>query len=349
MPNPIQPASYNVALAAYGMSGRIFHAPFLAAHPHLKLAAILERSKQEAAERYPEVAIVRRYEQLLEDPGIDLVVVNTPNTLHYDMARAALEAGKHVVLEKPFTNTVAEGQELIALAKSRGLMLSVYHNRRLQSGFKTARQLLQKQTLGDLASYRISVDRYRPEPGPKKWKEQSNPGAGLLYDIGSHLLDEALCLFGRPHSLFADLQVARRSGEVCDQFEIRLYYPQHRALLSATLLAREPGPAYVIHGSKGSYVKQEQDLQEARLADGADPTLPRWAEEPPESWGLLHNEQGRTPYPTLAGSYEDYYENIYRHLSQGQPLLVAPEQALEVIELIELAQRSQREGRTITL
>lgn len=343
MPTPIK-----VALAAYGMSGRIFHAPFLATNPHFELALILERSKTESRALYPSARIVRYFEAITSDSSIDLVVVNTPNTLHYSMAKAALLAGKHVVVEKPFTNTVEEGRELVELARDRGLMLSVYHNRRLQAGFKTARRILTEGRLGKLVSYQINVDRYRPQPGPKKWKEEQNPGAGLLYDLGPHLIDEALCLFGEPQALYADLRVARPSGQVCDDFYLRLDYPEHKAILSASLLAREPAPAYVIHGEQGSYIKQGQDVQEQRLVSGVQPTEPDWAKETEADWGLLHDDLGRSLYCGEPGSYQDYYHNIAEHLLEGEPLLVLPKHALKVIELIEVAERSAREGRRIT-
>lgn len=337
----------SVALASYGMSGRIFHAPFLQAHPNFQLKLILERSKNDSAARYPDAQIVRSYEQILDDPGVDLIVVNTPNPLHYPMAKAALEAGKHVVVEKPFTTTVEEGRALIALAQQRGLMLSVYHNRRLQSGIKTARRLLEEQQLGALKSYEMSVERFRPQLGPKKWKEEPNPGAGLLYDLGSHMLDEALVLFGWPQAVCADLRAERSGGAVCDYYHVRLDYPSHKVIARASMLAREPAPAYVLHGDGGSYVKYAQDIQEQLLAEGANPAQPGWSEEPESHWGILHNETGRRAYRTEPGSYQGYYGNIFAHLNSGEPLLVEPEQALRVIELIGIVQRSADEQRTV--
>lgn len=339
----------NVALASYGMSGRVFHAPFLEAHPYLHLTKILERSKSDSAARYPNARICRNFSDLLTDPDIDLIVVNTPNALHYPMAKAALEAGKHVVVEKPFTTTVDEGRELIALAREKQLILSVYHNRRLQSGIKTARKLLAENAVGELRSYEMTIDRFRPQPGPKKWKEETNPGAGLLYDLGSHLIDEALTLFGLPQSVSADLRIERPQGQVCDYFRVCLDYGAFKAVLKGSMLAREPAPAYVIHGTQGSYVKYAQDVQEARLAEGVIPNTPHWADEDQTIWGVLHNDQGRHPYPSVAGSYQDYYNNIYRHLTEDEPLLVSADQALVVVGMIAVAERSAREQATIIL
>ena len=339
----------NVALTSYGMSGRIFHAPFIEAHPHLQLALILERSKSESALTYPSAKIVRTYEEILEDARIDLVVVNTPNALHHSMARAALMANKHVVIEKPFTTTLDEGRELIALAQEKDLMLSVYHNRRLQSGQRTTQKLLAERQLGDLKSYEMTIDRFRPRPGPKKWKEEANPGAGLLFDLGSHLIDEALTLFGLPQSLCADLRIERPGGQVCDYFDIRLDYETCKVKLKASMLAREPAPAYVLHGTDGSYVKYDQDVQEMRLAEGVLPITAHWAEEDQDSWGILHNHRGRQKYPTVSGSYQDFYNNIYRHLTEDEPLLVTADQALVVVGMIAVAERSAREQCTIIL
>ncbi len=347
-----------VALASYGMSGRIFHAPFLDSHPGFDLSLILERSKNESRQRYPHCRIAREYTEILNDPTVDLVVVNTPNPLHFSMAKAALLAGKHVVVEKPFTTTVAEGRELISVARESKRMLSVYHNRRLQSGFKTVQKLLADQLLGRLNTCEITIDRYRPQPGPKKWKEEKNPGAGLLYDLGSHLLDEALMHFGTPQSLCADLRIEREAGQVCDYFNIRLNYAHggnnFKVILKASMLAREPAPAYVLHGTEGSWVKHAPDRQEERLDAGVLPVEPgptgECTEEDESDWGILHTDSGRHRFPSIAGSYQDYYDNIYRHLIEGEgALAVSPEQALRVVELIEQVEHSAHEQACIAI
>jgi predicted dehydrogenase len=338
-----------VALASYGMSGQVFHAPLVNACPHLTLATVVQRRSHSAQEHYPSVAVVPDLQQVLDDPDIDIVVVNTPNALHYPMARAALLAGKHVVLEKPFTCNLDEGRALIALAEQQQLMLTVFHNRRLQSGLQTMQKLLAEQTLGKLNTYALTIDRYRPAPGPKKWKEEPGPGAGLLHDLGSHLIDECLTLFGLPESVYADLRTERSGAQACDYFNVRLDYPTHKCLLKASMLAREPAPAYVLHGDAGSYIKHSPDVQEARLAAGHTPDTPDWADEPADQWGYTHTDQGRDNYPTVAGRYQDFYLNIYQHLTQGEPLLVLAEQALVVVGLLEVLERSAREAGTIVL
>lgn len=336
-----------VALAAYGMSGRLFHAPFLQAHSGYEVAKILERNRDDSRERVPEAEIVRNYEAILGDPEIDLIVVNTPNALHYEMTRAALLAGKHVVVEKPFTPTLVEGQDLIALANSQGLMLSVYHNRRFASGYLTAKKILAEKCLGELKVFTINLDRYRPEPGPKKWKEEINPAAGLLYDIGIHLLDESLLLFGLPNFVSADLRVQRRHGKVNDYFAIRLDYADFHVSLNASLLARMPAPAYIMHGDLGSYIKQEQDIQEAHLLAGALPLAPHWVKEDECLWGVLRNDQGAHKYPTVDGDYADFYRNIYAHLCASEPLLVPAQQGLRALNMLDLVLQSHQQQRTL--
>jgi predicted dehydrogenase len=263
------------------------------------------------------------------------------------MCKQALLHGKHVVLEKPFTVTVEEGRGLIELAKEKGLVLSVYHNRRFDSGHKTVKEILDKKLLGDLKVFEAHFDRFRPEIGPKKWKEAVNPGAGILYDLGSHLIDEALCLFGMPVSIFADLQIQRKNGEVVDYFDIKLSYNSFTVKLLAGMLMKEPGPKYILHGNAGSYLKYGNDPQEEQLIKGIFPNSPEYGIENKSNWGILNNENGRGAYPTKIGSYQDFYENIYQVITSGGKLLVSPEQALDVIFLIEKAILSSKEKKTI--
>ena len=331
------------------MSGQVFHAPFLLNNPNFTITKILERTKTNSATKVPNSIIVRTYQEILEDPKIDLVVVNTPNYLHFEMAKQALQYGKHVVLEKPFTNTVEEGIELIDLAKQKGLVLSVYHNRRFDNGHKTIIEILNKKLLGNLKIFESSFDRFRPEIGPKKWKEEENPGAGILYDLGSHLIDEALVLFGQPNSIYADLQIQRKNGEVIDYFDIKLYYDSYVAELKSGMLMKELGPKYVLHGDKGSYIKYGNDPQEEQLMNGIFPGSKNYGIEEKSNWGILNNESGRGAYPTVQGTYQHFYENIYQTIVNGKELLIKPEEALDVILLIEKAIQSSNEKRVIAL
>jgi scyllo-inositol 2-dehydrogenase (NADP+) len=339
----------NTALASYGMSGEVFHAPALLCNPNFTITKVLERSKDKSKDKIPSAQIVRDYDDILNDKSIDLVVVNTPNHLHFSMAKAALQHGKHVVLEKPITNTVAEAEELIALAKNKGLILAPYHNRRLESGHKTVKEVLDKKLLGNIKLFETRIDRWRPGIGPKKWKEEPNPGAGLFYDLGPHLIDEALVFFGKPKTISADLRIQREGGMVDDYFHIILEFDGVKAELKSGLIAREAAPWYTVHGDQGSFIKYGLDPQEKLLMRGALPNSKEWGMESEDSWGILHNDSGRHKYPSLPGAYQYFYENLAEVISKGKKLLIQPEEAREVIRLIEFSQRSNQEKRTITL
>lgn len=340
-------------LAAYGLSGKVFHAPFLIHNPVFELVAVVERTKNESANLQPAPQIVRSFDALLDDESIELIVVNSPSGLHYEMTKKALLAGKHVVVEKPFTDTSAQARELIELASEQQLLLSVYHNRRLESGFLTAQKLLQEKALGKITQFRTCVDRYRPQLGPKVWKETANPAAGLLYDFGSHMIDEALMLFGRPSRLYADIRCQRDGATASDYFVLRFDYDnplgEFCAEMRASMVAQAPTPHYMIHGDQGSYVKANSDVQEAMLQAGAQPFEPNWCAESQADWGQLYQGAKVVDYPSVNGRYCDYYDNIAEVLLEGAKLLVHPEQAFEVIELLELCQQSAAQGRVITL
>ncbi len=331
------------------MSGEVFHAPFLLYNPHFKITKILERTKNISITKVPNAKIVRTYREILNDPQINLIVVNTPNYLHFKMCKQALLHHKHVVVEKPFTVTVKEAKELIELAKKNNLVLSVYHNRRFDSGHKTVKQILDKNLLGNLKIFEAHFDRFKPEIGAKKWKEEENLGAGILYDLGSHLLDEALCLFGMPTSIFADLQIQRKNGQVVDYIDINLDYKSFTVKLIAGMLMKESGAKYILHGCKGSYIKHGNDPQEEQLINGIYPDNKKYGIERKANWGILNNHNGRGAYQTLPGTYQDFYENIYYAITANTELLVKPEEALEVIYLIEKAVQSNKEKKTVFL
>ena len=340
-------------LAAYGLSGKVFHAPFLIANPAFELVAVVERSRSESALLMPAPKIVRSFDELLADNSIELVVVNSPSGLHFEMAKQALNADKHVVVEKPFTATKAEARELVELASERQLLLTVYHNRRLQSGFLTAQKILSEGALGKITQFRTCVDRFRPELGPKAWKETENPAAGLLYDFGSHLIDEALMLFGRPECVFADIRCQRQGATASDYFVLRFDYNnplgQFCAEMRASMVAKAPSPHYMIHGDEGSYVKDIGDIQEGLLQAGTQPLTTNWCAESNADWGQLYQRESEARYPSVDGRYTEFYDNIAAALLEGEPLLVHPEQAFEVIELLEAAQQSAARGCVIEL
>lgn len=331
---PVQPIT--VGLASFGMSGRIFHAPFIERNPIFKLKLILERTKTVSKKKYPNARIVTTFEALLNDKEIELIIINTPSYLHYEMTKSALLAGKHVVVEKPFTVTSKEGRELIQLAETNHLILTVYHNKRLEGGFKTVKNLLDSNRLGKLKNVRLAIPRYKPFIGPKAWKENKYPGAGLLYDLGSHLIDQSLQLFGQPLHITADLQIQRNQGKVIDYFVLYLKYEDFDVELATDMFSKNPGPTFSLTGAKASFVKYGNDLQEQQL----DEDLIDWdqlGKDTPPHYGRLTNIKTSKEeiVKTEAGSYADFYQNLYGAIRLNIPLLITPEEALEVIELIE--------------
>ncbi|WP_289111841.1 Gfo/Idh/MocA family oxidoreductase [uncultured Bacteroides sp.] len=344
-------------LAAYGMSGRVFHAPFISVSPHFELTAITERSKELSRGKYPDACIVRSFDALIGLEGLDLVVINTPDGTHYEYARRALEAGKHVIVEKPFTTTVAEAEELVALAASRGLTLSVYQNRRWDGDFLTVSQILSEGLLGHLVEFESTFPRYRNFVRPDTWKETGKDGGGLTYNLGAHVIDQAVQLFGMPEAIFADIATLRKDGKVDDYFIIHLLRPSKapevRITLKSSYLMCANEPRFVLHGREGSYVKYGLDPQEAALTEGLLPGTPHWGEEDKSFWGLLHTERDgkvvREPYPSLPGDYAAFYDNIYQHIRCGKPLQSDAREVVGVIRLIEAAWESSRMRRVVRI
>lgn len=324
------------ALASFGMSGRIFHAPFIDHLDAFELTTILERSKSLSKEEYPHAKIERSYTAICEDPEIDLIIINTPSHLHYGMAKQALLAKKNIVVEKPFTATTSEASELIELAKKHELVLTVYQNKRLESDVKTIQKIIENKTLGKLKELTVQLRRYRPEPGPKKWKEDNFPAAGLLYDIGSHFIDEFLYLFGKPERIESYLKVQRKNGKVNDFFDITFHYDQFKARMIADMLTKNSTfPVVQLKGDKGDYMKFKNDPQEARLGSG------KWnwetlGIEDESNFGTVNLDREKTIIPSEEGRYIDFYHNLSEVIKNRKAkLLVEPEEALEVVRIIE--------------
>jgi len=342
------------ALCSFGMSGWVFHAPFIHLHESFELYAVLERTKNLAAEKYPGIKTFRSLEEMLNDDAIELVIVNTPNYTHFEYAKLALLAGKHVVIEKPFTNTVAEAEELIALAEKQNKKLSVYQNRRWDSDFKTVQKVVQQKLLGEVVEAEIHFDRYSEILSYKQHKEIPGPGAGILYDLGPHLIDQSLQLFGMPESVFADTTNLRPISQVDDYMELILFYKNLRVRIKSGYLVRELLPAYIFHGTKGSFIKPRADVQETDLQKGKDLSSPDWGTEPGEGKGLLHTDKDghniiREYISSEKGNYMDYYNGLYDALRNDKPLPVTAEDGLKVIRIIEAAFRSVEEKRIVEL
>jgi scyllo-inositol 2-dehydrogenase (NADP+) len=337
-----------VGLASFGMSGRVFHGPLLLKNPGFKIISILERSKNLSVPFYPDAHIVRHFSELLEHDEVELIIVNTPDPLHYEMTKAALMAGKHVVVEKPFVQSSAEGQELIDIASDRNLQLSVFQNRRWDGDFLTVREIIEKGYLGKLVDYEAHFDRYRNFIQEGTWKENPESGTGTLFNLGSHLIDQALVLFGLPDYVYADLRTLRTDGKIDDAFTIWLWYGDFRVTLKSSYLVREPGPRYIVHGTKGSFLKYGIDPQEEDLKAGKMPDDSNWGKETESDWGLLNAEKdgqhSRGKYETLRGDYPRYYSGIYNAIRNGDDLPVTATEANFVIRIIEAAYESSRSG-----
>jgi scyllo-inositol 2-dehydrogenase (NADP+) len=345
----------NVGLIGFGLSGQVFHAPFITNVPGLELKVIRETRNENIAianKLYPETAIVNHSQDIFGDREVDLVVLATPNHTHYTLAKEALLAGKHVVVDKPFTTSTAEADELIRLSQDKGLLLSVYHNRRWDSDFKTIQNLLAEELLGDIIEYEAHFDRFRDFIKPNTWKEEDLPGAGILYDLGSHLIDQALTLFGLPFELSAKLKIERKHSNVVDNFELILYYLVHKVILKAGMLVQELGPRYHIVGSKGSFIKYGLDTQEEALRKGLHPSSSsNWGDEPESIWGTLYttinSSANNRKIESEPGNYTAFYQNICQTVLGQKDLIVKPEQARNVIRIIELAERSNIEKRKV--
>jgi predicted dehydrogenase len=340
-----------VGVAGYGISAKVFHIPFITTMEEYELVTVLERSKNESQEKFPQVKIARSIDELVADPETDLIVITTPNDTHFPYAAKALKAGKHVVLEKPFTNTIEEARELIEIGRSSGKVFSVYQNRRYVNDFMTIKDLLSQNVLGDIHEFSANYDRYRAEPRPNAWREEPKIGSGILYDLGPHVIDQALMLFGHPKYITADIRSQRPHARVDDYFNIWLDYGFTKVVLHSGMLIREPGPRYMVQGTKGSYIKYGDDPQEARLREGDLPLGEDWGREAEEFDGLLHTEIDgqvvRKKIPSLKGNFGLYYKNLYNSIVNGAPLQERPEHGYNTIRIIELAFESKRLSKTI--
>jgi predicted dehydrogenase len=338
----------------FGLGGRVFHTAFIDAVPGLELAAIVQRHGNEAAQAYPNVTIYRSVDELLADDSIQLVAVTTSNHTHFELGRQCLLADKHVVIDKPFTLTSAEATELISIARERKLVLSPFQNRRWDGDFRTIRDLISRGVLGRLVTFESHYDRFRQEPRLHMWKESGqNSGGGMLYDLGVHIIDQALALFDVPETITADIRIDRDHGVTDDAFDIRLDYPgpENHGLtvwLRSTMTAAIPGARFTLHGTQGSFVKHGIDPQEDAIKAGIAIGSPGWGEEPEPLWGTLKLADGtEKKIETQPGDYRGYYANVCDAILGDSPLAVPAIDAWRSVRIIELARQSAIEGRTL--
>jgi predicted dehydrogenase len=339
------------ALVGFGLAGRAFHAPFLAAHPRLRLTHVLQRHGDAAARMIPEVSIVRDMDALLAArPVVQLIVIATPNATHVPLASQALAARRHVVIDKPMAVTVDEGEALVRMAREAGTLLVPYHNRRWDGDFCTVRELLDRRWLGELREFESRFDRFRAELREGAWREQPGPGAGLLFDLGPHLIDQALALFGRPKTVSGMVRAERAGALADDRFELLLDYGALRVSLGAGMLFETPGPRFRISGDAGTYVKHGVDPQEHALRNGAAPGGATWGEDPPDRFGAIEASidgmQIAGRLRTLPGNYFGFYDNVCSAIDRGAAPAVTPEDGVEVLRCIHLAFESSARGGT---
>lgn len=340
-------------ICSYGMSGKLFHAPFIQAHPGFALAAIVERTKEESRKKYPNARLCRSVDEILGDPTLDLIIVNTPVQTHFDYAKMAILNGKNVIVEKPFTVSAAEAAELTALAKEKDLQLFVYQNRRYDGDYRAVKQILASGRLGDIKEVEIRFDRFRTELSGKLHKETRIPGAGTTYDLGAHLIDQSLQLFGWPQSLFADLMAMRKGSPVDDYFEILLYYPSFRVRLKGSCFVKQPVPEYILNGSNGTFLQQRSDAQEQQLLKDVIPSFGDWCPAPASPDGLLVTDNaGHTTREELTsspGNYMNYFDDVYKALTGKGPNPVPGEEGTSIMKILEAALKSNEEQRVIQL
>lgn len=340
----------NVALVGYGYVGKVFHAPLLTHTEGLHLHTVVSGDAGKVHADLPHVRVLADAEAAFADDAIDLVVVAAPNAVHAPLALAALQAGRHVVVDKPFTTTVDEARRVVEAAARGNRLLSVFQNRRWDGDFLTLRKLIEEGTLGELVELHSHFDRFRPQV-PDRWRERAGPGAGLWFDLGPHLVDQALQLFGTPQSVQADIAIQREGALVDDYFHVVLRYPRLRVVLHAGTLVSADNPRFSAHGTRGSFVKHGLDTQEAMLKQGIAPGAPGWGTDPrPGTLTRIEGDATRsTKVDTVAGDYRAFYSGMRDAILGHGPPPVTPPQALEVMRILELGAFGAREHRAMPL
>ncbi|MBB3812547.1 putative dehydrogenase [Xanthomonas arboricola] len=341
------PKPFNLAVVGYGYVGRTFHAPLIASTPGLTLHSVVSSKPQQAQADFPEVAVLADLDTALADPALDAVVLATPNQTHAPFALQALAAGKHVLVDKPFALDAAQARAVVAAAAAAGRIVSVFQNRRWDADFLTVRRLIDEGQLGEVVEFHSHFDRFRPQVRDR-WRESDIPGAGLWYDLGPHLLDQALQLFGTPQAIGADLQRQRNQARSDDYFHVTLRYPRLRVILHAGSLVADSGLRFAVHGTRGSYLKHGLDTQEDQLRAGRRPGTAGWGVDPLPGTLTRVDDEGRvhTHQPdTTPGDYRQCYAAFRDALAGTGPAPVSGADAVQVMELLELAQRSAASGR----
>jgi scyllo-inositol 2-dehydrogenase (NADP+) len=342
-------AVVTVGIVGYGLSGSVFHGPFLKAHPGFRVKRIIS-SRKEATADFSEAQISNDYQSIIQDQEIDLVIICTPHFLHFQQAFEAIKAGKHVVIEKPVSTKSIEIEQLIQISKETGAFLFPYHNRRWDSDFLTVKKLINENRLGSIHTFESRMERYSPLINRAVWRFNPEDGGGTLFDLGPHLVDQALHLFGKPKAVLALLSDQRGSG-TNDAFDISLIYPELNVRLKASLMCMEPGLRYIIHGSEGSFLKPGFDMQESRLRAGGLPADIGFGDEPEAFFGKLVTRQEKIIsegiFSSSTGNYMYFYDNVFSCLTQHGKAEISPEDALLNIRILEAASKSHQMGSVI--
>lgn len=341
----------HLALIGYGLAGRVFHAPLIQHTPGLVLHSIVSSQRDTLLRAFSDVHVRATPQDVFDDPAVDAVVIATPNEQHAPLAMAALAAGKHVLVDKPFALDVAEAEAVLAAARDAGRIATVFQNRRFDADFLTLQALLAEGTLGDVAECHAHFDRYRPQVR-ERWREQDGPGSGLWYDLGPHLLDQMLVLFGWPEAIDADLAVQREGGSGIDYFHAVLHYPRHRAIIHSGSLVAAQTPHFSVHGSKASWIKHGLDVQEAQLRRGVAPGAPGWGIDPRHGELVRCDAEDnvqRATVDNLPGDYRRLYARFAAAMHGDGEATVSAMQALQLMRLLQAGMDSAREGRRIAL
>ncbi|WP_192347203.1 Gfo/Idh/MocA family oxidoreductase [Algoriphagus sp. Y33] len=342
MSNPVK-----TAIVGFGSVAEKMHAPLIDVCPDLALVASVERRTNRCEELYPGVITFRNLDALLEADAAELIVITTPNEYHYPMAKRCLEAGKHVVVDKPVTIFSHEAEELNKLAEERGLICSVFHNRRYDGDYMTLQKLVREGDLGDLVYLESHFDRFRPDVS-ENWREMEVPGNGITFDLGSHLIDQVVLLFGLPDWIQADIRKQRTGAIADDYFDIILDYGPLKARVTAGALVNVPTPKFLLLGKKGAYQKFGLDVQEAAFKLGQKPEGANWGVETEENWGKVFLNEEPKSYQTLPGNYRVLYQNVADAISKGAKLDITISQAISVLKIIEASFISAQEGRRVS-
>lgn len=336
------------AIIGYGLSAKTFHIPFIVNLTEFELTAISSSQRDNIANDWPCVKYFETAEALIHTTDAELIIITAPNEAHFSLAKLALDSNKHVILEKPFVTKVNDGETLIKLAAEKKRILSVYHNRRWDGDYLTVKKLISDGKLGDIKHFESHFDRFRPEVR-QRWREQSPNGGGILFDLGPHIIDQALQLFGLPNAIAAQCLIMREGSANVDYFNLVLHYPDKLILLHADLYSAAPNKRFSIKGTKGSYEIAGLDPQEGRLKAGILPSKTEWAKESPENYGILYKETSTTSIKTETGGYQHFFLGIANAIQHGTEPPVDAEEALWNIKLIELALESSRLGKTLTI